>query len=108
MKVLILLFIISSISIKNDNDKLVGLWKSLQENNVDYLNLRPNGDYIKINNKETKKLKYTLKEKFIQIEETDGNFKEEPYYIDGDTLIFQSIKNGEIIKKKYLRQKLAL
>jgi len=108
MKVLILLFIISSTSIKNDNDKLVGLWKSLQENNVDYLNLRPNGDYIKINNKETKKLKYTLKEKFIQIEETDGNFKEEPYYIDGDTLIFQSIKNGEIIKKKYLRQKLAL
>ena len=108
MKVLILFFIISSISIKNDNDKLVGLWKSLQESNVDYLNLRPNGDYIKINNKETKKLKYTLKEKFIQIEETDGNFKEEPYYIDGDTLIFQSIKNGEIIKKKYLRQKLAL
>ena len=61
-----------------------------------------------IYNKETKKLKYTLKEKFIQIEETGGNFKEEPYYIDGDTLIFQSIKNGEIIKKKYLRQKLAL
>lgn len=108
MKVLILLFIISTTSIKNDNDKLVGLWKSLQENNVDYLNLRPNGDYIKINNKETKKLKYTLKEKFIQIEEKDGNFKEEPYYIDGDTLIFQSIKNGEIIKIKYLRQKLAL
>ena len=108
MKVLFLLFIISTTSIKNDNDKLVGLWKSLQENNDYYLNLRSNGDYIKINNKGTKKLKYTLKEKFIQIEETDGNFKEEPYYINGDTLIFQSIRNGEIIKKKYLRQKLAL
>ena len=106
MKSLILIIFLTSI--KNDNDKLVGLWKSLQENNGYYLNLRPNGDYIKINNKETKKLKYTLKEKFIQIEETDGNFKEEPYYVNGDTLIFQSIRNGEIIKKKYLRQKLAL
>ena len=107
MKVLILLFIISSISIKNDNDKLVGLWKSLQENNVDYLNLRPNGDYIKINNKETKKLKYTLKEKFIQIEETGGNFKEEPTTSMATHLYFNPLKMEKLLKK-YLRQKLAL
>lgn len=108
MKNLILIFIFSLTSIKTINKKLVGLWKSIEESNVNYLNLKPNGDYIKINNKETKKLKYILKEKYIQIEEKDGNFREEPYYIDGDTLIFQSINNGKIVKKKYLRKKFAL
>jgi len=108
MKYLISYFIILLVFLSNKNEKLVGLWKSIEENKVDYINLKPDGEFVKISNKETKKLKYTLKEKFIQIEEKDGNFKEEPYYIDGDTLIFQSIKNGEIIKKKYLRQKLAL
>jgi hypothetical protein len=107
MKALILFFIITLNFIYNDNEKLVGLWKSVEEN-IDYINVRPNGDYIKINNKETQKLKYVLKEKYIQIEEKNGNFKEEAYYIEGDTLVFQSIRNGKIIKKKYLRQKLAL
>lgn len=108
MKYLISYLIIFLVSLSTKNEKLVGLWKSIEEDNVDYINLKPNGDYFKISSKETKKLRYFLNDKYIQVQESDGNFKEEPYYIDGDTLIFQSIINGEIIKKKYLRQKLVL
>ena len=103
----ILVFIITII-LNSNNDKLFGLWKSIEENNPNYINLKPNGDFFKINKKETKKLKYSLHEKYIQIEGIDGNFKEEPYYLTGDTLVFQSIENGKIIKTKYIRQKLAL
>ncbi len=105
MKILVFLI---TIIIYSNNDKLFGLWKSIEGNNPNYINLKPNGDLIKINKKETKKLKYSLSEKYIQIEGIDGNLKEEPYYLTGDTLVFQSIKNGKIIKTKYIRQKLAL
>ena len=84
MKILVFLI---TIILNSNNDKLFGLWKSIEENNPNYINLKPNGDFFKINKKETKKLKYSLHEKYIQIEGIDGNFKEEPYYLTGDTLV---------------------
>jgi len=105
MKILVFLI---TIILNSNNDKLFGLWKSIEENNSNYINLKSNGDFFKINKKETKKLKYSIYDNYIQIEGIDGNLKEEPYYLTGDTLVIQSINNGKIVKKKYLRQKLAL
>ena len=44
-----------TIILNSNNDKLFGLWKSIEENNPNYINLKPNGDFFKINKKETKK-----------------------------------------------------
>ena len=48
MKILVFLI---TIILNSNNDKLFGLWKSIEENNPNYINLKPNGDFFKINKK---------------------------------------------------------
>ena len=53
MKILVFLI---TIILNSNNDKLFGLWKSIEENNPNYINLKPNGDFFKKYDKEAKKI----------------------------------------------------
>ena len=48
MKIIIIVFLLSSLSI---NNKLQGIWKSTDNNTVKYLNFKPDGKLLEIKSK---------------------------------------------------------
>ena len=65
MKILVFLI---TIILNSNNDKLFGLWKSIEENNPNYINLKPNEISLK-SIKGNKKLKYSLHENTFKLKE---------------------------------------
>ncbi len=105
MKIIIIVFLLSSLSI---NNKLQGIWKSTDNNTVKYLNFKPDGKLLEIKSKETYSYDFTTKENFIQLELKNGGIMEQSFYIEGDTLILQSFIDGKQIINKFVKEKLAL
>lgn len=105
MKIIIIVFLLSSLSI---NNKLQGIWKSTDNNIVKYLNFKPDGKLLEIKSKETYSYDFTTKENFIQLELKNGGIMEQSFYIEGDTLILQSFIDGKQIINKFVKEKLAL
>tara|TARA_B100001250_G_scaffold96355_1_gene80634 strand:- start:703 stop:1020 length:318 start_codon:yes stop_codon:yes gene_type:complete len=105
MKIITILLLVSSLTL---NDKLFGIWKSTDNNSVQYLNFKSDGKLLEVKNKETYRYDFTTKENFIQLELKNGGSIEQLFYIDGDTLVIQSFVDGEPILNKYVKEKLAL
>ena len=104
MKVLILIISISF----TQGDNIIGIWKSLDDDNIKYLNFKNDGNLIEVGEKNIVKYNFQRKNDFIQIKKENGNVMEESFYFSSDTLIIQSIKQGIIVRKKFIREKLAL
>ena len=104
MKILILSFITFFYS----NEKLVGLWKSIDNNSIKYLNIKSNGVFLEIKDNTTSRFNYKEKENTLQIKMENGNIKEKSFYMSGDTLIIQSISNGIVKKNKFIKESLVL
>ena len=104
MKILIL----SVIAFFYSNEKLVGLWKSIDNKSIKYLNIKSNGFLLEIKDNSTSRFNYKEKNNFLQIEMENGNMKEESFFISGDTLIIQSISNGIVKKNKFIKESLVL
>tara|TARA_B100001996_G_scaffold363465_1_gene331772 strand:- start:373 stop:690 length:318 start_codon:yes stop_codon:yes gene_type:complete len=90
------------------NDKLHGIWKSTDNNTIQYLNFKSDGKLLEIIDKETYRYDFTTKENFIQLELKNGSVLEQSFYIEGDTLIIQSFAEGKQITNKFIKEKLAL
>jgi len=104
MKAIIILFTITFLQ----NDRIIGIWKSIDEENTKYLNFKSNGDLIEVGKNNIIKYDFIKKNNFIQIEMENGNITEQTYYINKDTLVIQTINQGKIIDKKFIKEKLAL
>ena len=84
------ILIVSIVTFFYSNEKLVGLWKSIDDNSIKYLNIKSNGVFLEIKDNTTSRFNYNEKENTLQIEMENGNIKEESFYMSGDTLIIQS------------------
>tara|TARA_B100000214_G_scaffold373372_1_gene353576 strand:+ start:415 stop:729 length:315 start_codon:yes stop_codon:yes gene_type:complete len=104
MKAIIILFTITFLQ----NDRIIGIWKSIDDENTKYLNFKSNGDLIEVGKNNIIKYDFIKKNNFIQIEMENGNITEQTYYINKDTLVIQTINQGKIIDKKFIKEKLAL
>ena len=104
MKAIIILFTITFLQ----NDRIIGIWKSIDDENTKYLNFKSNGDLIEVGKNNIIKYGFIKKNNFIQIEMENGNITEQTYYINKDTLVIQTINQGKIIDKKFIKEKLAL
>ena len=104
MKAIIILFTITFLQ----NDRIIGIWKSIDDDNTKYLNFKSNGDLIEVGKNNIIKYGFIKKNNFIQIEMENGNITEQTYYINKDTLVIQTINQGKIIDKKFIKEKLAL
>ena len=104
MKAIIILFTITFLQ----NDRIIGIWKSIDDDNTKYLNFKSNGDLIEVGKNNIIKYDFIKKNNFIQIEMENGNITEQTYYINKDTLVIQTINQGKIIDKKFIKEKLAL
>tara|TARA_B100002051_G_scaffold248361_1_gene258228 strand:+ start:379 stop:693 length:315 start_codon:yes stop_codon:yes gene_type:complete len=104
MKILIL----SLITFFYSNQKIIGLWKSIDNNSVKYLNIKSDGVFLEIKKNSTTRFNYREKDNFLQIEMGNGNIKEESFIVSGDTLIIQSISNGIVKKNKFIKESLVL
>lgn len=102
------ILIISLITFFYSNEKLVGLWKSIDNSSIKYLNIKSNGIFLEIKDNTTSRFNYKEKDNFLQIEMENGNIKEESFYMSGDTLIIQSISNGIVKKNKFIKESLVL
>ena len=105
MKIIAILLLVSGLTF---NDKLFGIWKSADNNSVQYLNFKSDGKLLEIVNKETNRYNFTTKENFIQLELKNVGITEQSYYFEGDTLILQSFVDGKPILNKFVKEKLAL
>ena len=99
MKTFLLVFLF--LSYLGSNDKLIGLWNSIGNSEIKFIN-------IEIKESKTKKKGYTLNENFINIKLDNGSFEEHSFYFKGDTLIIQKLKNGKIINDKFIKEEIAL
>ena len=104
MKAIIILFTITFLQ----NDRIIGIWKSIDDENTKYLNFKSNGDLIEVGKNNIIKYDFIKKNNFIQIEMENGNITEQTYYINKDTLVIKTINQGKIIDKKFIKEKLAL
>ena len=104
MKAIIILFTITFLQ----NDRIIGIWKSIDDDNTKYLNFKSNGDLIEVGKNNIIKYDFIKKNNFIQIEMENGNITEQTYYINKDTLVIQTINQGKLIDKKFIKEKLAL
>ena len=104
MKAIIILFTITFLQ----NDRIIGIWKSIDDENTKYLNFKSNGDLIEVGKNNIIKYDFIKKNNFIQIEMENGNITEQTYYINKDTLVIQTINQGKIIDKKFIKEKLTL
>ena len=104
MKAIIILFTITFLQ----NDRIIGIWKSIDDDDTKYLNFKSNGDLIEVGKNNIIKYDFIKKNNFIQIEMENGNITEQTYYINKDTLVIQTINQGKIIDKKFIKEKLAL
>ena len=104
MKAIIILFTITFLQ----NDRIIGIWKSIDDDNTKYLNFKSNGDLIEVGKNNIIKYDFIKKNNFIQIEMENGNITEQTYYINKDTLVIKTINQGKIIDKKFIKEKLAL
>tara|TARA_Y100000768_G_C23741980_1_gene569806 strand:- start:43 stop:357 length:315 start_codon:yes stop_codon:yes gene_type:complete len=104
MKAIIILFTITFLQ----NDRIIGIWKSIDDDDTKYLNFKSNGDLIEVDKNNIIKYDFIKKNNFIQIEMENGNITEQTYYINKDTLVIQTINQGKIIDKKFIKEKLAL
>lgn len=102
------ILIVSIVTFFYSNEKLVGLWKSIDDNSIKYLNIKSNGVFLEIKDNTTSRFNYKEKENTLQIEMENGNMKEESFYMSGDTLIIQSISNGNVKKNKFIKESLVL
>jgi glycerophosphoryl diester phosphodiesterase len=102
------ILIVSIVTFFYSNEKLVGLWKSIDDNSIQYLNIKSNGVFLEIKDKTTSRFNYKEKENTLQIEMENGNIKEESFYMSGDTLIIQSISDGNLKKNKFIKERLVL
>ena len=73
-----------------------------------YLNIKSNGVFLEIKDNTTSRFNYKEKENTLQIEMENGNIKEESFYMSGDTLIIQSISDGNVKKNKFIKESLVL
>ena len=96
------ILIVSIVTFFYSNEKLVGLWKSIDDNSIKYLNIKSNGVFLEIKDNTTSRFNYKEKENTLQIEMENGNLKEESFYMSGDTLIIQSISDGNVKKNKFI------
>ena len=101
-----LIFIITLTFILNDN--LIGIWKSIEENEIKYLNFKDDGKLIEVGQVNITNYNFSQKNNFIQIKKDNGSSTEQTFYIKKDTLVIQSIEQGVVIKRKFIKQKLAL
>ena len=101
-----LIFIITLTFFLNDN--LIGIWKSIEENEIKYLNFKDDGKLIEVGQVNITKYNFSQKNNFIQIKKDNGSSTEQTFYIKKDTLVIQSIEQGVVIKRKFIKQKLAL
>ena len=101
-----LIFIITLTFFLNDN--LIGIWKSIEENEIKYLNFKDDGNLIEIGQVDITKYNFSQKNNFIQIKKDNGSSKEQTFYIKKDTLVIQSVEQGVVIERKFIKQKLAL
>ena len=101
-----LIFIITLTFFLNDN--LIGIWKSIEENEIKYLNFKDDGKLIEVGQINITKYNFSQKNNFIQIKKDNGSSTEQTFYIKKDTLVIQSIEQGVVIKRKFIKQKLAL
>lgn len=106
MKTFLLVFLF--LSNLGSNDKLIGLWKSIGNSEIKFINFNSKGDLIEIKESKTKKKGYTLNENFMNIKLDNGSFEEHSFYFKGDTLIIQKLKNGKIINDKFIKEEIAL
>jgi len=102
------ILIVSIVTLFYSNEKLVGLWKSIDDNSIKYLNIKSNGVFLEIKDNTTSRFNYKEKENILQIEMENGNIKEESFYMSGDTLIIQSISDGNVKKNKFIKESLVL
>ena len=102
------ILIVSIVTFFYSNEKLVGLWKSIDDNSIKYLNIKSNGIFLEIKDNTTSRFNYKEKENTLQIEVENGNIKEESFYMSGDTLIIQSISDGNVKKNKFIKERLVL
>jgi len=101
-----LIFIITLTFFLNDN--LIGIWKSIEENEIKYLNFKDDGKLLEVGQDNITKYNFSQKNNFIQIKKDNGSSKEQSFYIKKDTLVIQSVEQGVVIKRKFIKQKLAL
>ncbi len=102
------ILIVSIVTFFYSNEKLVGLWKSIDDNSIKYLNIKSNGIFLEIKDNTTSRFNYKEKENTLQIEMENGNIKEESFFMSGDTLIIQSIIDGNVKKNKFIKESLVL
>ena len=91
-----------------ENNKIIGLWQSIDSDNIKYLDFKSGGSLFEIHEEETKKKPFHIDEKSINIRQENGSFSELSYYFSGDTLVIQKIDKGEIIKEKFIKSTLSL
>lgn len=92
----------------SENNKIIGLWQSLDAEKAKYLDFKTGGNLFEIDKEETKKKPYNVDDKSINIRQDNGSFSELTYYFLGDTLIIQKVDKGKIIKEKYIKRNISL
>ena len=56
------ILIVSIVTFFYSNEKLVGLWKSIDDNSIKYLNIKSNGIFLEIKDNTTSRFNYKEKE----------------------------------------------
>lgn len=92
----------------SENNKIIGLWQSLDTEKTKYLDFKTGGNLFEIDKDETNIKPYNMDDKSINIRQGNGSFSELPYYFSGDTLIIQKIDKGKIVKEKYIKRAISL
>ena len=62
------ILIVSIVTFFYSNEKLVGLWKSIDDNSIKYLNIKSNGVFLEIKDNTTSRFNYKEKENTLQMQ----------------------------------------
>ena len=87
------------IATQSDN-KLIGLWESVDDTKIKYLNFNIKGDLFEIDKTQTLKKPYTVNDNFLNIKKDNGDFQELLFNFSGDTLIIQKLEDGKVVTEK--------
>ncbi len=104
MKFLLINYIILTIL---STDKIIGIWKSIDNNSIKYLDFKVDGNLLQIEEEKTSRMTFKIVDNYLEFT-NDNNISEKIFKLDGDTLIIQSILNGNIIKNKFVKERLVL
>lgn len=104
MKFLLINYIILTIL---STDKIIGIWKSIDNNSIKYLDFKVDGNLLQIEEEKTSRMTFKIVDNYLEFT-NDNNSSEKIFKLDGDTLVIQSILNGNIIKNKFVKERLAL